>query len=43
MIKILKGDITKSQGGIGIVTYVLDEAKEFSTLEKIEKQDTCSI
>lgn len=36
--EIKKGDISKSQGGIGIITYVLDEAKEFSTLEKIEKE-----
>lgn len=36
--EIKKGDINKSQGGIGIITYVLDEAKEFATLEEIEKQ-----
>jgi hypothetical protein len=36
--EIKKGDINKSQGGIGIIPYVLDEAKEFATLEKI-KQD----
>lgn len=36
--EIKKGDINKSQGGIGIIPYVLDEAKEFAILEKI-KQD----
>ena len=35
--EIKKGDINKSQGGIGIIPYVLDEAKEFATLEKIEQ------
>lgn len=35
--EVKKGDINKSQGGIGIITYVLEEAKEFVTLEKIEK------
>lgn len=35
--EIKKGDINKSQGGIGIIPYVLDEAKEFITLEKIEQ------
>ena len=35
--EVKKGDITKSQGGIGIIPYILDEAKEFSTLEQIEK------
>ena len=35
--EIKKGDINKSQGGIGIVPYVLEEAKEFVTLEKIEQ------
>ena len=35
--EIKKGDINKSQGGIGIVPYVLEEAKEFITLEKIEQ------
>jgi hypothetical protein len=34
--EIKKGDINKSQGGIGIIPYVLDEAKEFATLEKIK-------
>lgn len=36
--EIKKGDLSKSQGGIGIIPYILDEAKEFSTLEKIEKE-----
>ena len=35
--EIKKGDINKSQGGIGIIPYVLEEAKEFATLEKIEQ------
>ena len=35
--EIKKRDINKSQGGIGIIPYVLDEAKEFATLEKIEQ------
>lgn len=35
--EIKKGDINKSQGGIGIIPYVLEEAKEFTTLEKIEQ------
>ena len=35
--EIKKGDINKSQGGIGIIPYVLDEAKEFATLEKLEQ------
>lgn len=35
--EIKKGDISKSQGGIGIIPYVLDEAKEFVTLEQMEK------
>lgn len=35
--EIKKGDINKSQGGIGIIPYVLEEAKEFVTLEKIEQ------
>ena len=35
--EIKKGDINKSQGGIGIIPYILEEAKEFSTLEKIEQ------
>ena len=35
--EIKKGDINKSQGGIGIIPYVLDEAKDFITLEKIEQ------
>ena len=35
--EVKKGDINKSQGGIGIITYILEEAKEFVTLEKIEK------
>ena len=34
--EIKKRDINKSQGGIGIIPYVLDEAKEFATLEKIK-------
>ena len=35
--EIKKGDISKSQGGIGIIPYVLEEAKEFVTLEQLEK------
>lgn len=35
--EIKKGDIAKSQGGIGIVPYIIEEAKEFATLEKIEQ------
>ena len=35
--EIKKGDINKSQGGIGIIPYVLEEAKEFATLEKLEQ------
>lgn len=35
--EIKKGDINKSQGGIGIIPYVINEAKEFVTLEKIEQ------
>ena len=35
--EIKKADINKSQGGIGIIPYILDEAKEFVTLEKIEQ------
>ena len=35
--EIKKGDINKSQGGIGIIPYVLEEAREFTTLEKIEQ------
>ena len=35
--EIKKGDINKSQGCIGIIPYVLEEAKEFATLEKIEQ------
>ena len=35
--EIKKGDINKSQGGIGIIPYVLEEAKSFVTLEKIEQ------
>lgn len=35
--EIKKGDINKSQGGIGIIPYVLEEAKNFVTLEKIEQ------
>ena len=33
-----KGDINKSQDGIGIIPYVIDEAKEFATLEELEKK-----
>ena len=36
--EIKKGSIDKSQGGIGIITYVIDEAKEFASLEEIEKK-----
>ena len=35
--EIKKVDINKSQGGIGIIPYVLEEAKEFATLEKLEQ------
>lgn len=35
--EIKKGDINKSQGGIGIIPYIINEAKEFSTLEQLEK------
>lgn len=35
--EIKKGDISKSQGGIGIIPYILEEAKEFITLEQLEK------
>ena len=37
--EVKKGDISKSQGGIGIVPYILDEAKEFSTLEELKKKE----
>ena len=36
--EIKKGDINKSQDGIGIIPYVIDEAKEFTTLEELEKK-----
>lgn len=35
--EVKKGDINKSQGGIGIIPYVLEEAKEFASLEQIER------
>ena len=35
--EVKKADINKSQGGIGIIPYILDEAKEFTTLEKLEQ------
>ena len=35
--EIKKGDINKSLGGIGIIPYVLEEAKEFATLGKLEQ------
>lgn len=37
--EVKKGDINKAQGGIGIITYVLDEAKNFASLEEIEKNN----
>ena len=36
--EIKKGNINKSQDGIGIIPYVIDEAKEFITLEELEKK-----
>lgn len=37
--EVKKGDINKAQGGIGIITYVLDEAKNFASLEEIERNN----
>lgn len=37
--EVKKGDINKSQGGIGIISYVLNEAKDFANLEEIEKNN----
>lgn len=36
--EIKKGDVSKAQGGIGIIPYILQEAKDFTTLEKIEQE-----
>ena len=35
--EIEKNDVNKSQGGIGIIPYALDRAKEYISLEEIEK------
>ena len=35
--EVEKGDPSKSQQGIGIIPYVLDRAKEYTSLEEIEK------
>jgi len=35
--EIEKGDINKSQGGIGIIPYVIDRAKEYTTLTELEQ------
>ena len=35
--EVEKGDVKKSQDGIGIIPYVLERAKEYSTLEKLEQ------
>ena len=36
--EVEKGDVKKSQDGIGIIPYVLERAKEYSTLEKLEQE-----
>ena len=35
--EVEKGDPNKSQQGIGIIPYVLDRAKEYTSLEELEK------
>ena len=35
--EVEKGDPNKSQQGIGIIPYVLDRAKEYASLEELEK------
>jgi hypothetical protein len=36
--EIEKGDITKSQQGIGIIPYVIDRAKQYATLTELEQK-----
>ena len=36
--EIEKGDISKAQGGIGIIPYAIDRAKEYATLNNIEQE-----
>ena len=35
--EVEKGDINKSQQGIGIIPYAINRAKEYTTLEELEK------
>ncbi len=36
--EVEKGDPNKAQQGIGIIPYVIDRAKEYATLEELEKK-----